>query len=48
MSEYQTIIVEREGAVDWLTLNRPNPLNSLTEYGEGTPIQSLIQTGDSK
>lgn len=26
---YQTILVEKQGAVDWLTLNRPDALNSI-------------------
>ncbi len=30
MSSYQTIIVEKRGAVDWLTLNRPDALNTMT------------------
>lgn len=29
MGEYSTIIVDREGAVDWLTLNRPDRRNAL-------------------
>jgi len=29
MSEYQTLLHERQGPVDWLTLNRPDQLNSL-------------------
>ena len=29
MSSYQTIIVEKRGAVDWITLNRPDALNTL-------------------
>ncbi|MEQ8859392.1 MAG: enoyl-CoA hydratase/isomerase family protein [Pseudomonadales bacterium] len=27
---YQTLIVEKEGAIDWLTLNRPESLNSMS------------------
>jgi enoyl-CoA hydratase/carnithine racemase len=30
MSEYETIIVEKRGQVDWLTLNRPDALNTLS------------------
>ncbi len=30
MSDYQTIIVEQDGAVDWVTLNRPDKLNTLS------------------
>lgn len=30
LSEYQTIIIEKKGQVDWLTLNRPEALNSIT------------------
>ena len=30
MSDYQTIIVEKRGAVDWVTLNRPDQLNTLS------------------
>ncbi len=29
MSDYQTISVEKRGAVDWLTLNRPASLNAI-------------------
>ncbi len=29
MSDYQTISVEKRGVVDWLTLNRPEALNSI-------------------
>ena len=27
---YKTIIIESEGAIDWLTLNRPDHLNTIT------------------
>ena len=30
MSEYETIIVEKRGQVDWVTLNRPDALNTLS------------------
>ena len=30
MSDYETITVEKKGQVDWLTLNRPEALNSIT------------------
>ena len=33
----KTIRVERDGAVDWLTLNRPDRLNTLT----GTMVEEL-------
>lgn len=29
MSDYQTIRIDRDGAVDWLTLNRPESLNAI-------------------
>ena len=28
-TKYETLIVERKGEVDWLTLNRPDILNSI-------------------
>jgi enoyl-CoA hydratase len=34
---YKTIKVDREGAIDWLTLNRPERLNAIT----GTMVQEL-------
>ncbi|HEY9090226.1 enoyl-CoA hydratase/isomerase family protein [Parasphingorhabdus sp.] len=37
MKEYSTITIAREGAVDWLTLNRPERLNAL----DGTMVQEL-------
>jgi enoyl-CoA hydratase/carnithine racemase len=30
MSEYETIVIEKRGQVDWLTLNRPESLNAIT------------------
>ena len=30
MSEYETIVIEKRGQVDWLTLNRPEALNAIT------------------
>ena len=30
MSGYQDILVEREGAILWITINRPAALNALT------------------
>lgn len=30
MADYETILVEKEGQVDWLTLNRPDALNTLS------------------
>lgn len=29
MSKYETLLVEKDGAVDWLTLNRPESLNAI-------------------
>ncbi len=29
MSDYETILIEKDGAVDWLTLNRPESLNAI-------------------
>lgn len=37
MSQTATIQVERQGAVDWLTLNRPDRLNTIT----GTMVEEL-------
>ena len=30
MSDYETIVVDKRGQVDWLTLNRPEALNAIT------------------
>ncbi|MCB1685676.1 MAG: enoyl-CoA hydratase-related protein [Pseudomonadales bacterium] len=30
MSSYETLLIEKEGAVDWLTLNRPESLNAIS------------------
>ena len=30
MTEFKTLILERRGRVDWLTLNRPERLNALS------------------
>ena len=30
LTEYQTILVETRGRVGWITLNRPEALNSIT------------------
>lgn len=30
MATYETLLVEKDGAVDWLTLNRPDALNSIS------------------
>ena len=38
MSAYQTILVEKRGPVEWLTLNRPERLNTLT----GTMVHELV------
>ncbi|HEX2593861.1 MAG TPA: enoyl-CoA hydratase/isomerase family protein [Rhizomicrobium sp.] len=37
MAAYKTLIVEKRGRVDWLTLNRPERLNTIT----GTMVQEL-------
>ena len=29
MSDYQTIRIDKDGPVDWLTLNRPESLNAI-------------------
>ena len=29
MSAYKTLLVEKEGPIDWVTLNRPEALNAL-------------------
>jgi enoyl-CoA hydratase/carnithine racemase len=36
---YSTITIQREGAIDWLTLNRPDRLNAIT----GTMVRELWQ-----
>ncbi len=36
---FKTLRIERDGAVDWLTLNRPDRLNTLT----GTMVQELCE-----
>lgn len=28
--KYETLLVDKEGGIDWLTLNRPEGLNTLT------------------
>lgn len=38
MSDYRTLLVERRGPVEWLTLNRPERLNTLT----GTMVDELV------
>ncbi len=30
MATYETLLIEKDGAVDWLTLNRPDALNSIS------------------
>ena len=39
---YTTITVRQDGAVDWLTLNRPDRLNTLT----GTMVEALCDYFD--
>lgn len=43
-SDYQTLIVERDGPVETLTLNRPERLNALT----GTMVRELLDYFTSK
>ena len=38
MSKYESIIVEKKGQVDWVTLNRPESLNAIT-----TPMVSELR-----
>jgi enoyl-CoA hydratase/carnithine racemase len=38
MAEYQTLLVEKRGPVEWLTLNRPERLNTIT----GTMVRDLV------
>ncbi|MEO8811746.1 MAG: enoyl-CoA hydratase-related protein [Caulobacteraceae bacterium] len=40
--EYRTIRISRDGAVDWLTLNRPERLNTIT----GTMVRELCEYFD--
>jgi len=59
-TEYETIRVDKEGAVDWLTLNRPEALNSIntqmvTElrhyYGglaENTDVRVVVMRGEGR
>ena len=44
MADYQTLLVEKRGPVEWLTLNRPERLNTLT----GTMVRELVQYLQSK
>lgn len=44
MSTYETLLVERRGAVEWLTLNRPERLNTIT----GTMVRELVGYLQSK
>jgi enoyl-CoA hydratase/carnithine racemase len=41
---YRTLLVEKRGAVEWLTLNRPERLNTLT----GTMVHELVGYLQSK
>ncbi len=44
MSQFETLLVERRGPVEWLTLNRPERLNTIT----GTMVRELVQYFQSK
>jgi enoyl-CoA hydratase/carnithine racemase len=44
MTEHQTLLVEKRGAVEWLTLNRPERLNTIT----GTMVRELVGYLQSK
>ncbi len=44
MSQFETLLVERRGPVEWLTLNRPERLNTLT----GTMVRELVAYFQSK
>ncbi len=44
MSDFQTLEVEKRGPVEWLTLNRPERLNTLT----GTMVRELVEYLQSK
>jgi len=44
MTDYQTLLVEKHGPVEWLTLNRPERLNTLT----GTMVRELVHYLQSK
>ncbi len=38
MASYETLLVEKRGPVEWLTLNRPDRLNTIT----GTMVRELV------
>jgi len=44
MTDYRTLLVEKRGAVEWLTLNRPDRLNTIT----GTMVDELVHYLQSK
>jgi len=44
MTDYQTLLVEKRGPVEWLTLNRPERLNTIT----GTMVHELVSYLQSK
>ncbi len=60
VGDYETIRVERDGAVDWLTLNRPEALNSintpmvtdLRDYffsmKENTDVRVIVMRGEGR